>query len=870
MARLHDVQMDGHENPRSPNFVSQLQMEHTVDAAALQYQNQQLVQQLEAQKRAMHELEKKYEDLKEKQNSYDKTLVTINKIWNQLVDDLVFLGIRTGGDLNNLQALDHEDISEVSCPPEQTFLLRLLGMCTGERNGVAISIKQVQDALTLRHSGTIYLMKNLEEMIAAQQVKTERLAAILHGKLSSEEAIMQLKKVDTSLRKEVSNLHKAINIVHEKHKKYAEEISSYLDSKSKDQSEIKRLSSELEENMEELEEIRRKLVILQLQKNGASAMTVSFVNSMNGGIPPGIPADRSSSLWQLKDSIEEIKTLAANREFELEESQEDNLTLSKQLEDLENQMKDDKYVLHSKQYTLLKDQLQHLNVELERYKGLIEPLQIDRNNVMRKEKELLMKSDSLDSIKASITSYETRIEDLELQIQKHIVERNKLEIKLEETLQDSGKNDFKDEISVLASALSGEMQMLEAQLNRSKEAASEAISLRQKASSLKTKLDDKIAERKSLSDKCEEQTVEIKSLKDTIEKLEKGKQELQIFLDMYGQESYDNRTILEIKESEQRAWIQAEILRSALDEHNLELRVKAANEAEAACQQRLSAAEAEIGEIRAKMDVKKRELLELTEAIRIKDTEAEAYISEIETIGQAYEDMQTQNQRLLQHVADRDDYNIKLVSDSVKLKQTYTSLLSESQAKSKQLQQVNSALESLKAKVVRGEEEMKSYISQAAKAALEKRQIAINTDKAKLELADSEKELKFLRSAVDLTEKENDRNQKTILDLRMALERERIERKRLEEEYEEIKNEVMELSPEIISAQIQKLQDEIKECKAILKCGVCFDRPKEVVITKCFHLFCYPCIQRNLEIRHRKCPGCGTPFGQNDVREVNI
>ncbi|KAG0489180.1 hypothetical protein HPP92_007991 [Vanilla planifolia] len=842
MARLHDVQMDGHENPRSPNFVSQLQMEHTVDAAALQYQNQQLVQQLEAQKRAMHELEKKYEDLKEKQNSYDKTLVTINKIWNQLVDDLVFLGIRTGGDLNNLQALDHEDISEVSCPPEQTFLLRLLGMCTGERNGVAISIKQVQDALTLRHSGTIYLMKNLEEMIAAQQVKTERLAAILHGKLSSEEAIMQLKKVDTSLRKEVSNLHKAINIVHEKHKKYAEEISSYLDSKSKDQSEIKRLSSELEENMEELEEIRRKLVILQLQKNGASAMTVSFVNSMNGGIPPGIPADRSSSLWQLKDSIEEIK----------------------------NQMKDDKYVLHSKQYTLLKDQLQHLNVELERYKGLIEPLQIDRNNVMRKEKELLMKADSLDSIKASITSYETRIEDLELQIQKHIVERNKLEIKLEETLQDSGKNDFKDEISVLASALSGEMQMLEAQLNRSKEAASEAISLRQKASSLKTKLDDKIAERKSLSDKCEEQTVEIKSLKDTIEKLEKGKQELQIFLDMYGQESYDNRTILEIKESEQRARIQAEILRSALDEHNLELRVKAANEAEAACQQRLSAADAEIGEIRAKMDVKKRELLELTEAIRIKDTEAEAYISEIETIGQAYEDMQTQNQRLLRHVADRDDYNIKLVSDSVKLKQTYTSLLSESQAKSKQLQQVNSALESLKAKVVRGEEEMKSYISQAAKAALENRQIAINTDKTKLELADSEKELKFLRSAVDLTEKENERNQKTILDLRMALERERTERKRLEEEYEEIKNEVMELSPEIIAAQIQKLQDEIKECKAILKCGVCFDRPKEVVITKCFHLFCYPCIQRNLEIRHRKCPGCGTPFGQNDVREVNI
>lgn len=44
----------------------------------------------------------------------------------------------------------------------------------------------------------------------------------------------------------------------------------------------------------------------------------------------------------------------------------------------------------------------------------------------------------------------------------------------------------------------------------------------------------------------------------------------------------------------------------------------------------------------------------------------------------------------------------------------------------------------------------------------------------------------------------------------------------------------------------------------------------QVVIVKCYHLFCNPCIQRNLEIRHRKCPACGTGFGQNDVRFVKI
>lgn len=65
----------------------------------------------------------------------------------------------------------------------------------------------------------------------------------------------------------------------------------------------------------------------------------------------------------------------------------------------------------------------------------------------------------------------------------------------------------------------------------------------------------------------------------------------------------------------------------------------------------------------------------------------------------------------------------------------------------------------------------------------------------------------------------------------------RSERRRLEEQYEEVKNEVMELTSETEETTIQKLQDEIKECKAILKCGVCFDRPKEVTYNVLYNFF---------------------------------
>ena len=62
----------------------------------------------------------------------------------------------------------------------------------------------------------------------------------------------------------------------------------------------------------------------------------------------------------------------------------------------------------------------------------------------------------------------------------------------------------------------------------------------------------------------------------------------------------------EIRESESKARSQAEMLKNALDEHSLVLRVKAANEAEEACEQRLSAAEAEIEDLRAKLDASER------------------------------------------------------------------------------------------------------------------------------------------------------------------------------------------------------------------------------------------------------------------------
>ncbi|XP_024639849.1 E3 ubiquitin-protein ligase BRE1-like 2 isoform X2 [Medicago truncatula] len=606
-----------------------------------------------------------------------------------------------------------------------------------------------------------------------------------------------------------------------------------------------------------------------MQKDAAMGMNSSNADAVNGKVSPEKPAERAMGLSELKNSIEEVKIVNADRLSELQDSGEENQILTKQFEELQNELNDDKYVRTSRVYSLAKDQLQHWIAELDRFKSLTESLQASRTNIAKREKELNSKLESAVNARHIHDISDSRTDELKIQLQKCINERNDLEIKMEEAKQDIGRKDIKAEFGVMSSALSKEMGMMETQLKRWKDAAHEAVSLRAKAHSLREKLSGKTSELKSLANKCAEQDSEIKSSKAMIEKLQEENQELEFVLDMYGLEDYQ-KSLPEVRESESKAHSQAEMLKKALDEHGLELRVRAANEAEAACEQRLSAAEAEIEELRAQLDANERKKLEMTEAIKAKEAEAETYISEIETIGQAYEDMQTQHQRLLQQVAERDDCNIKLVSESMKAKHLHSTLLSEKQAFVDQLQKINSLIENSKKRIANSEEQIKHILSEAAKCTHDEKHLAAALEFARWELADAEKELKLLKSVASASEKEYEQIQKDVEAFEKELDSERSSRKKLEEELMEVNNQITELNSDAKKTAVQQLEEEIRVCKNMIKCTVCSDRPKEVVIVKCYHLFCNPCIQRNLELRHRKCPACGTAFGQSDVRFVKI
>lgn len=61
---------------------------------------------------------------------------------------------------------------------------------------------------------------------------------------------------------------------------------------------------------------------------------------------------------------------------------------------------------------------------------------------------------------------------------------------------------------------------------------------------------------------------------------------------------------------------------------------------------------------------------------------------------------------------------------------------------------------------------------------------------------------------------------------------------------------------------------ELRDLQKLVNCSVCQDRRKDVIISKCFHMFCKECVENNLKSRNRKCPTCKKMFGQDDVKAV--
>ncbi|ENN71357.1 hypothetical protein YQE_11972, partial [Dendroctonus ponderosae] len=246
--------------------------------------------------------------------------------------------------------------------------------------------------------------------------------------------------------------------------------------------------------------------------------------------------------------------------------------------------------------------------------------------------------------------------------------------------------------------------------------------------------------------------------------------------------------------------------------------------------------------------------------------EEEALLNEMEVTGQAFEDMQEQNSRLIQQLREKDDANFKLMSERIKSNQLHKLAREEKDVLKEQVSTLTTQVDAANL-VVRKLEE-KERILQNTLATVEKelqlRQQAMEMHKRKaIESAQSAADLKLHLEKYHSQMKEA---QQVVAEKTSSLEAEAYKTKRLQEEIAQLKRKAERMKKmELAGTTLDEvMMEEIREYKETLTCPSCKVKRKDAVLSKCFHVFCYDCLKTRYETRQRKCPKCNCAFGAND------
>nr|MBE5724436.1 Bre1 [Cucujiformia] len=212
--------------------------------------------------------------------------------------------------------------------------------------------------------------------------------------------------------------------------------------------------------------------------------------------------------------------------------------------------------------------------------------------------------------------------------------------------------------------------------------------------------------------------------------------------------------------------------------------------------------------------------------------EEEALLNEMEVTGQAFEDMQEQNSRLIQQLREKDDANFKLMSERIKSNQLHKLAREEKDVLKEQVQTLTTQVDA--ANIVVRKLEEKERILQNTLATVEKelalRQQAMEMHKRKaIESAQSAADLKLHLEKYHSQMKEA---QQVVAEKTSSLEAEAYKTKRLQEEIAQLKRKADRMKKMEISGTTldEVMMEEIREYKETLTCPSCKVKRKDAVL----------------------------------------
>lgn len=355
----------------------------------------------------------------------------------------------------------------------------------------------------------------------------------------------------------------------------------------------------------------------------------------------------------------------------------------------------------------------------------------------------------------------------------------------------------------------------------------------------------------------------VRDLKAQLKKAVNEMKEMKLLLDMYKGVGKEQRDKVQLMAAERKTRAELEELRQQIkkiQESKREERKKLADED---AQIKIKKLEEQAYTLQRQVASQKQNCVWLQEE--------EALLNEMEVTGQAFEDMQEQNSRLIQQLREKDDANFKLMTERIKSNQLHKLAREEKDVLKEQVSTLTTQVEA--ANVVVRKLEEKERLLQNSLATVEKelalRQQAMEMHKRKaIESAQSAADLKLHLEKYHSQMKEA---QQVVAEKTSSLEAEAYKTKRLQEEIAQLRRKVERMKKiELAETLDEVMAEELREYKETLTCPSCKVKRKDAVLTKCFHVFCWDCLRTRYETRQRKCPKCNCAFGANDYHRLYL
>ncbi|XP_004606406.2 E3 ubiquitin-protein ligase BRE1B-like isoform X1 [Sorex araneus] len=346
----------------------------------------------------------------------------------------------------------------------------------------------------------------------------------------------------------------------------------------------------------------------------------------------------------------------------------------------------------------------------------------------------------------------------------------------------------------------------------------------------------------------------LKGLRAELKKAHESQKEMKLLLDMYKLAPKEQRDNQQLMEDERK--VKAEV--DQLQGHVQEMEEKYRRESKKRAYERALRSNwqaQQIKYLRRKLGATKRE--------------EDALASEMEVTGQAFEELQEQNQRLKQQLQEKDEANFKLLSERGETNDIYKLLCEE---KSELEEQVLSLQSQVNAQLLTVQTmEHNEWILQGCLGSVERELMLCNQalEQTKTKALETMMLVENLKAHLEQVQTQLQQIQPCLEESRVSREKESFNLKRAQEDISRLEHK-LEKKRKVYAEADEIHQEEIKEYKTWLTCPCCNTRKKDAVLTKCFHVFCFKCVWDRYEARQRKCPKCNTAFGAHDFHRIYI